>query len=112
MQPGCKMDNVLILEGVQDAGKSTLFRVLFSQVWFTDAHITIGDKDTYAVMAGKWVIELAELDALNKADSSLSKKFFTANVDTYRPPYAKRAIDVPRQSVFGGFGELRHVPQG
>jgi putative DNA primase/helicase len=102
MRPGCKMDNVLILEGVQDAGKSAAFRNLFGQQWFTDANIVIGDKDAFAVMAGKWVIELAELDALSKSDSSNAKRFFTTAVDTYRPPYAKRAIDVPRQSVFGG----------
>ncbi|CAG4906218.1 VapE domain-containing protein [Paraburkholderia saeva] len=102
MKPGCKMDNVLILEGIQDAGKSGLFRTLFGEQWFTDANIVIGDKDTFAVMAGKWLIELAELDALSKSDSSNAKRFFTTAVDTYRPPYARRAIDVPRQSVFGG----------
>ncbi|CAE6880227.1 VapE domain-containing protein [Paraburkholderia domus] len=102
MKPGCKMDNVLILEGVQDAGKSALFRTLWGEKWFTDANIVIGDKDTFSVMAGKWLIELAELDALSKSDSSNAKRFFTTAVDTYRPPYARRAIDVPRQSVFGG----------
>jgi len=102
MRPGCKMDNLLILEGAQDAGKSAVFRVLFGAQWFTDANIQIGEKDAFAAMAGKWVIELAELDALSKADSSLSKKFFSTAVDTYRPVYAKRAIDVPRQSVFAG----------
>jgi predicted P-loop ATPase len=102
MRPGCKMDNVLILEGIQDAGKSAAFRTLFGQQWFTDANIVIGDKDAFAVMAGKWVIELAELDALSKSDSSNAKRFFTTAVDTYRPPYARRAIDVPRQSVFAG----------
>jgi predicted P-loop ATPase/phage/plasmid primase-like uncharacterized protein len=102
MKPGCKMDNVLILEGVQDAGKSAAFWTLFGRQWFTDANIVIGDKDAFAVMAGKWVIELAELDALSKSDSSQAKRFFTTAVDTYRPPYAKRAIDVPRQSVFAG----------
>ncbi|WP_322105864.1 VapE domain-containing protein [Paraburkholderia sp. J41] len=102
MRPGCKMDNVLIFEGKQDAGKSAAFRTLFGPGWFTDANIVIGDKDSFAVMAGKWVIELAELDALSKSDSSNAKRFFTTAVDTYRPPYARRAIDVPRQSVFGG----------
>ncbi|WP_153100819.1 VapE domain-containing protein [Paraburkholderia hayleyella] len=102
MKPGCKMDNLLILEGIQDAGKSGLFRTLFSERWFTDANIVIGDKDTFAVMAGKWFIELAELDALSKSDSSNAKRFFTTAVDTYRPPYARRAVDVPRQGVFGG----------
>ncbi|WP_186169802.1 VapE domain-containing protein [Burkholderia gladioli] len=102
MVPGCKMDNVMIFEGMQDGGKSGAFRTLFSQRWFTDANIVIGDKDTYVVMAGKWVIELAELDALSKSESSNSKRFFSTAVDTYRPPYARRAVDVPRQSVFAG----------
>lgn len=71
MQDGQRADP----EGAQDAGKSSAFRTIFSQRWFTDANIIIGDKDSYAVMAGKWVIELAELDALSKSESSNSKRF-------------------------------------
>ncbi len=70
--------------------------------WFTDTPIQIGNKDTYAVMAGKWVIELAELDSLNKADSSAVKSFFATAVDRFRNFYGKRATDVPRQCVFAG----------
>ncbi|MBO7931623.1 virulence protein E [Burkholderia pseudomallei] len=102
MQPGCKVDNVLILEGKQGARKSTALKVLAGGQWFTDTPIQIGNKDTYAVMAGKWVIELAELDSLNKADSSAVKSFFATAVDRFRNFYGKRATDVPRQCVFAG----------
>ncbi|CAN0626436.1 putative DNA primase/helicase [Burkholderia multivorans] len=102
MDPGCKVDNVLILEGKQGARKSTALKVLAGGQWFTDAPIQIGNKDTYAVMAGKWVIELAELDSLNKADSSAVKSFFATAVDRFRNFYGKRAADVPRQCVFAG----------
>ena len=102
MQPGCKADNVLILEGRQGWGKSTALEVLAGKPWYTNSPIRIGEKDTYAVMAGKWIIELAELDSLNKSDSSAAKSFFATETDRFRNFYGKRATDVHRQGVFAG----------
>ncbi len=102
MQPGCKADNVLILEGKQGWGKSTALEVLAGKPWYTNSPIRIGEKDTYAVMAGKWIIELAELDSLNKSDSSAAKSFFATETDRFRNFYGKRATDVHRQGVFAG----------
>ncbi|MDN7941681.1 VapE family protein [Burkholderia multivorans] len=102
MEPGCKVDNVLILEGRQGWRKSTALKVLAGKQWFTDTPIQIGNKDTYAVMAGKWIIELAELDSLNKTDSSAAKSFFATETDRFRNFYGKRATDVHRQCVFAG----------
>jgi predicted P-loop ATPase len=102
MQPGCKMDNVLILEGPQDVGKSRTLSTLFGQQWTTDANLNLADANTPIVMAGKWVIELAELDSLSKADSASAKRWITTQVDTFRPPYGRRAIDLPRQCVVAG----------
>lgn len=102
MQPGCKADNVLILEGKQGWGKSTALEVLAGKAWYTNSPIRIGEKDTYAVMAGKWIIELAELDSLNKSDSSAAKSFFATETDRFRNFYGKRATDVHRQGVFAG----------
>ncbi|WP_414451493.1 VapE domain-containing protein [Burkholderia sp. 22PA0099] len=102
MKPGCKVDNVLILEGRQGWRKSTALKVLAGKPWFTDTPIQIGNKDTYAVMAGKWIIELAELDSLNKTDSSAAKSFFATESDRFRNFYGKRATDVHRQCVFAG----------
>jgi len=100
-KPGCKMDNVLILEGTQGLKKSTALKTLAGE-WFTDAPLRFGDKDSYAIMRGKWFIELAELDSFNKADSEAAKQFFGQYVDRYRDFYGKRASDVPRQQVFAG----------
>ncbi|KVD31042.1 VapE domain-containing protein [Burkholderia ubonensis] len=102
VEPGCKVDNVLILEGRQGWRKSTALKVLAGKQWFTDTPIQIGNKDTYAVMAGKWIIELAELDSLNKTDSSAAKSFFATETDRFRNFYGKRATDVHRQCVFAG----------
>lgn len=100
-KPGCKADNVLILEGEQGLYKSTALKVLGGE-WFTDAPFRLGDKDAYIVIRGKWLVELAELDSFNKAESTGAKLFFGQYVDRYRSPYGKRAIDVPRQQLFAG----------
>jgi predicted P-loop ATPase/phage/plasmid primase-like uncharacterized protein len=100
-RPGCKADNVLILEGEQGLYKSTALKVLGGE-WFTDAPFRLGDKDAYVVIRGKWIVELAELDSFNKAESTGAKLFFGQYIDRYRNFYGKRASDVPRQQVFAG----------
>jgi predicted P-loop ATPase len=102
MQPGCKMDTVLILEGKQGHGKSTALQVLFSDEWFTDAAFELGSKDGFIIMRGKWCIELAELDKFKKAEASKAKAFFSQRKDEYRMPYAHNSITPPRQCVFAG----------
>ena len=59
-------------------------------------------KDAAVQLAGVWIIELAELDSLGRAESSTIKAFMSRQSDRYRPPYGKRAEDAPRQCVFAG----------
>jgi putative DNA primase/helicase len=101
LRPGCKMDNVLMLEGDQGRGKSTSLSILGGD-WFTDTPFELGSKDGFLAMRGKWIIELAELDSFNRAESTRAKHFFAADKDTYREPYGRRVIDVHRQCVFAG----------
>lgn len=101
MEPGCKMDNVLILEGKQGTNKSSAFEVLAGK-WFAESISELGSKDSYMCMQGKWIIELGEMDTFKRAESSRAKSFFAARSDTYRPPYGKRPITVPRSCVYAG----------
>lgn len=101
MKPGVKVDNVLILEGLQGEGKSTALGILGGE-WFMDTPFTLGDKEAFQMIRGKWIIELGELDAFNKAESTKAKQFFSASVDTFRESYGRRTADVPRQCVFAG----------
>ena len=101
MQPGCKADSVMILEGAQGAGKSTAMSVLGGE-WFMDTPFALGDKDGFQAIRGKWIVELGELDSFNKAESTKAKQFFSASTDTYRESYGRRTMDVPRQCVFVG----------
>lgn len=103
MTPGCKADHVLILEGGQGVGKSTALRALTCfPLYFSDSPIDIGNKDSFVSLRGKWIIELAELASLSTSESEKSKAFFSSASDSYRPPYGRELIQVPRSCVFAG----------
>lgn len=102
MDPGCKMDTVLILEGLQGKGKSTVVKVLFGEDFFSDSPLQIGDKDAFANIQGVWCAELAEMDSFNKAESTTAKSFFSSSVDRFRPSYGRVTQAFKRQCVFVG----------
>jgi predicted P-loop ATPase len=101
-RPGAKADHAVILEGEQGLGKSTALKTLASEAWFTDELGDIGGKDASMQLQGRLIVELAELDALSRAEVSRVKAFLSRSSDKFRPPWGRRVIDVPRQNVFAG----------
>lgn len=104
MQPGCKVDTVLILEGPQGAKKSTAARVLISDAWSYEASTgEIGNKDFAVDMQGKWAAEIPEIDRLISSKDESTLKAVTSKVsDRYRAPFDRHSMDHPRQMVFIG----------
>lgn len=100
--PGCKADHAPIFEGKQGTRKSTAVSVLFSPWFAEDLGGDIGSKDAALQIAGRWCIELAELDSLERSEVSRIKAWISRRTDRYRPPYGKLPIDQPRQCVFAG----------
>src|SRR5262249_15117785 len=91
----------LIFEGEQGIGKSNALRLL-GGAWFTDELPDLGSKDSALQVRGRWIVELAELDALNRSEQSRIKAFLTRTVDRYRPPYGRTVQAFPRRCVFAG----------
>lgn len=101
MDPGCKFDYCLVLEGTQGRRKSAMFKVLAGE-WFGDTDLDLNNKDSMISIQGKWIHEFAELDSLQRSESTRQKSFLSRTVDQYRPPYGHRNVTNPRQLVFGG----------
>lgn len=101
-KPGCKVDTMVILEGEQGKGKSRSARILAGESWFTDELDVIGTKDASLQLQGVWFVELAELDALNRSETSKIKAFMSKSDDRFRPPYGRASQRFPRQCVFVG----------
>jgi predicted P-loop ATPase len=102
LDPGCKVDTVLILAGPQGYGKSTFFRTLAGDDWFRDDTLDLRNKDATMQLRGAWLYELAELASTRVRDAETVKAFISRPIDHYRPPYGRNVVQQKRQSIFVG----------
>lgn len=99
--PGCKADHIVVLEGDQGVGKSSLVEIL-GGIWYGDIIIDPHSRDTVDAMRGKWFLEFSEMEVVKRSDAQAMKAFITRKVDRVRLAYGRRSIDLPRQCVFMG----------
>lgn len=100
--PGVKFDCMLILEGLQGVGKSSVGSILATPNWFLDNLPDLHDKDSALNLQGHWIVEMGELANLKRTDVETVKSFISRQTDKVRPPYGKRYIMSERQCVFFG----------
>jgi predicted P-loop ATPase len=107
---------MLVLDGEQGIGKSTLFKELAGEEYFSDS-LQLCDMDSKAAaekIQGFWICEIAELAGMKKADIEKVKSFLSSSDDKFRPSYGKNVESHPRQgimvaSVNGDRGYLRDI---
>lgn len=102
MQPGCKADGVLILEGAQGAFKSTAAKILAGPEFFGDNLPQMHTREASSYVRGRWIIELAELANVSKAEVEIVKAFISRTEERFRPAYGRNEVSYPRQCVFMG----------
>lgn len=98
---------VLVLEGPQDIGKSTLAIWLCNDVpeYSIEEHVNLSfrENDTNIRLTRKWIWEIGELGATTrKQDVEALKQFFTKKKVTVRKPYDKHDTEVYALSSFIG----------
>jgi putative DNA primase/helicase len=92
---------MVVFEGGQGIGKTSALRIL-GGAYYAQAHESVTHKDFFEGLQGKWVIEIGELDAFNRAEVSRVKTVISTPSDRYRASYGHYAADHPRQCIFAG----------
>lgn len=98
MKPGCKVDTVPVLEGIQGAGKSSALQILGGK-WFVECHESVTSKDFYGVLQGHMLVEISEMHSFTRAEVERIKGIISCQVDRYRKAYGRNTEDHPRQTV-------------
>lgn len=99
IEPGCKFDYVLVLEGEQGVKKSTSLAILGGE-WHVETTMSTDNKDFFMQFSGKTIIEFSEGETLSRTEVKRMKAIITNQVDRYRVPYERMTQDFPRRCVF------------
>jgi hypothetical protein len=102
-QPGCKFDQIIVLESPEGQGKSGAIEVLAGRENFSDQTILgLGDREQQEAVRGVWLYEIADLAGMHKADVDRTKAFASRLSDRARPAYGRHRLELPRRCIFIG----------
>jgi putative DNA primase/helicase len=103
-KPGCKMDNMPVLEGVSGLRKTQFLGVLGGE-WYKSLSMQFGEKDFLQALRGAWLVEIPDMAGFGRAEHTKVLSTLTTSVDTYRVPYGREPEDVPRTCIFAATSE-------
>ena len=109
-RPGCKFDEMLVLEGAQGIGKSQVLNALaVKEEWFSDEVPLAGDgKLAIEALNGRWIAEAAELKGMKNKEVEHLKAFLSRTHDRGRLAYDRITSEVPRQFIIVGTTNSEH----
>lgn len=113
--PGEKFDHMVVLQGPEGIGKSSFCRLLaLDERYYLDGMDDLGDiKRAGECMAGKLVVEVAELAGMTGRSREAIKAAVTRTQDTYRGAYRRDARDHLRTAVLvGTTNNMAFLPDG
>ena len=101
-EPGCKFDNMIVLQGEQGIGKSSICDLISLNYSNNISLNEIGGKDLINKLNRTWIAVVDELDSFNKKEMSNIKTFISTRQDTARLAFDKNASSYLRHCVFIG----------
>ncbi len=102
--PGCKFDEMPVLEGPQGTRKSLAIATLAVRAeWFSDdLPLNAKSKEFIEATIGKWIVEAGELKGMRRSDVESLKSCLSRQVDRARMAYGRLPIERARQFVMIG----------
>ena len=96
--PGCKFDQICVLEGEEGLNKSSAIKVMAGEDNFSDQSVlNVGEREALEQLEGIWLHESADLTGLKKAEVERVKAFASRQFDRARPAYGRMREDRPRR---------------
>lgn len=101
--PGCKFDEMLVLESHEGFEKSTAFEVLAGRQWFSDS-APLHDKPREVIeqLRGRWIVECADLAGMRRGEVEALKAFLSRKEDVSTMKFERETNVAPRQCIFVG----------
>lgn len=110
-EPGCKFDELAVLESSQGLLKSSALRTLCpDENWFSDdLPLGVEAKELIERTTGKWIIEAAELSGIRAAQTEHLKSLLSRQVDgPVRLAYGRIPVERARQFIIIGTTNSHH----
>lgn len=103
-EPGCKFDEMVVLESEQGKAKSSALAVLaVHEDWFNDdLPLNAEAKLVIERTQGRWIIEAGELSGMGKKGVEHLKAFLARRRDSSRMAYGRLTHDAPRHFIVVG----------
>lgn len=102
-KPGCPMRTVTVLYGGQNIGKSTFWRELMGEKFYSDAYEGTSEKDDLLKLHKAFIHEIPEIDAIyRKTDASRLKRNISQRQDEIRVPFGRETVTRDRQCIITG----------
>lgn len=103
-QPGCKFDEMVVLESGQGTNKSSALAIMaVREDWFADdLPLNADSKVVIEQVAGRWLVELAEMKGMRRGEIESVKSMLSRRVDKARLAYGRMPVEQPRECIFFG----------
>lgn len=105
MQPGAKVDHMLVIKGPQALKKSTFLKTLATidgREYYVDNLDKLNGGETTLRLQGCLIAEMPEMTAAKRGDRDALKAWLSATNEAIRPPYGRQKVEVRRKFVLAG----------
>ena len=110
VSPGYKCDEIVILQGPEGLGKSTMANMIAKGHFFSCGDKkAFSDRDCLINMHKSAIVELVEMVPLIHGDADQAKGYITQTHDFVRQMYGEQSRDTPRSFMLIGTCNRRHI---
>jgi Virulence-associated protein E len=99
INPGCKYDQLLIIEGPQGLGKTSTLVTLSKGWYYGGPLLSLPYQRQIEAIMGAWIVEIQELAGFRKTEMEQFNAFFSQQTDKTRLAYDRIARIIPRQCL-------------